>query len=143
MAYKLAYVIFFVVLLQRSGYLTWWFTAKGKIFCRFVPNYLRMSVFCCNFASKIAKDTKMVSTQPTFNQVYDLAAMLTWQDQRKLVQKVQHNIRQYAEVSPITKDELLARIDHADAFIDEGHYMEHEAAKQHFQSRKAQKAALL
>ena len=102
-----------------------------------------MSEKSCTFASKIAKDTKMVSTQPTFNQVYDLAAMLTWQDQRKLVQKVQHNIRQYAEVSPITKDELLARIDHADAFIDEGHYMEHEAAKQHFQSRKAQKAALL
>ena len=82
----------------------------------------------------------MVATQPTFNQVYDLAAMLTWQDQRKLVQKVQHNIRQYEEISPITKDELLARIEHADALIDEGHFMEHDAAKQHFQSRMAQKA---
>ena len=82
----------------------------------------------------------MEATQPTFNQVYDLAAMLTWQDQRKLVQKVQHNIRQYEEIAPITKDELLARVEHADALIDEGHYMEHEAAKQHFQSRMAQKA---
>ena len=85
----------------------------------------------------------MVATQPTFNQVYDLAAMLTWQDQRKLVQRVQHNIRQYEEISPITKEELLARVEHADAMIDEGHYTEHEAAKQHFQTRKAQKAERL
>ena len=85
----------------------------------------------------------MVATQPTFNQVYDLAAMLTWQDQRKLVQKVQHNIRQYEEISPITKEELLARVEHADAMIDEGHSMEHEEAKQHFQARKAQKVAWL
>ena len=81
----------------------------------------------------------MVATQPTFNQVYDLAAMLTWQDQRRLVQEVQYNIRQYEKISPMTKDELLARVEHADALIDEGHYMEHDAAKQHFQSRKAQK----
>jgi len=80
----------------------------------------------------------MVTTQPTFNQVYDLAAMLTWQDQRKLVQRVQLNIRQYEEISPVTKDELLARVEHADALIEEGHYMEHDAAKKHFQSRKAQ-----
>ena len=79
----------------------------------------------------------MVATQPTFNQVYDLAAMLTWQDQRKLVQKVQHNIRQYEEIDSITKEELLARVEHADALIDEGHYMEHEEDKQHFQARKA------
>ena len=81
----------------------------------------------------------MVATQPTFNQVYDLAAMLTWQDQRKLVQRVQHNIRMYEEISQITKEELLARVEHADALIDEGHYMEHEEAKKHFQSRMAQK----
>ena len=85
----------------------------------------------------------MVATQPTFNQVYDLAAMLTWQDQRKLVQRVQHNIRQYEEISPITKEDLLARVEHADDLIDEGHYKEHEAAKQHFQSRMAQKAEWL
>ena len=85
----------------------------------------------------------MVTTQPTFNQVYDLAAMLTWQDQRKLVQRVQLNIRQYEEISPVTKDELLARVEHADALIEEGHYMEHDAAKKHFQSRKAQKAERL
>ena len=85
----------------------------------------------------------MVATQPTFNQVYDLAAMLTWQDQRKLVQRVQHNIRMYEEISPIAKEELLARVEHADALIDEGHYMEHEEAKQHFQARKAEKAAWL
>ena len=85
----------------------------------------------------------MVATQPTFNQVYDLAAMLTWQDQRKLVQRVQHNLRQYEEISPITKEELLVRVEHADAMIDEGHYMEHKAAKQHFQSRMAQKAQRL
>ena len=80
----------------------------------------------------------MVATQPTFNQVYDLAAMLTWQDQRKLVQRVQYNIRQYEEQSPITKEELLMRVERADALIDEGLYMEHEAAKRHFQSRIAQ-----
>ena len=85
----------------------------------------------------------MVATQPTFNQVYDLVAMLTWQDQRRLVQKVQRNMRQYEEISPITKDELLARIEHADNLIDEGHYMEHEEVKQHFQARKAQKAERL
>lgn len=81
----------------------------------------------------------MVATQPTFNQVYDLAAMLTWQDQRKLVQKVQHNIRQYEEISPITKEDLLSRVEHADAQINNGNYVDHETAKQHFQSRKAQK----
>lgn len=85
----------------------------------------------------------MEAAQPTFNQVYDLAAMLTWQDQRRLVQKVQHNIRQYEEFSPMTKDELLARVEHADALIDEGLYKEHDAAKQHFQSRMAQKTQKL
>ncbi|MBR0064820.1 MAG: hypothetical protein IJQ06_04395 [Paludibacteraceae bacterium] len=85
----------------------------------------------------------MVATQPTFSQVYDLAAMLTWQDQRKLVQRVQHNIRQYEETAPITKEELLACVEHADALIDEGYCMEHEAAKQHFQSRMAQKTERL
>ena len=80
----------------------------------------------------------MVAAQPTFNQVYDLAAMLTWQDQRKLVQRVQHNIQQFEERTPITKDELLARVERADLSIDEGHYMEHDAAKQHFQTRIAQ-----
>ena len=88
---------------------------------------------------KTQNNTIMVATQPTFNQVYDMAAMLTWQDQRKLVQEVQRNIRQYEEISPITKDELLARVEHADALIDEDHYMEHDAAKQHFLSRMAQK----
>lgn len=81
----------------------------------------------------------MVTTQPTFNQVYDLAAMLTWQDQRRLVREMQRNICRYEEMSPITKDELLARVEHADALIDTGHYTEHDAAKQHFQSRMAQK----
>lgn len=85
----------------------------------------------------------MVATQPTFNQVYDLAAMLTWQDQRKLVERVQHNIRQYEEICPITKEELLARVEHADALIDDGRYMEHDDAKQHFLARKAQKTAWL
>lgn len=88
---------------------------------------------------KTQNNTIMVATQPTFNQVYDMAAMLTWQDQRKLVQEVQRNIRQYEEISPITKDELLASVEHADALIDEDHYIEHDAAKQHFQSRMAQK----
>ena len=81
----------------------------------------------------------MTTTQPTFNQVYDMAAMLTWQDQRRLVQKVQHDLRQYEKVAPITQEELMAHVEHADAMIDEGHYMEHESAKQHFQYRMAQK----
>ena len=83
----------------------------------------------------------MVATQPTFNQVYDLAAMLTWQDQRKLAQRVLYDIRKFEEIAPITKDELLACVEHADTLIDEGRYMEHETAKQHFLARKAQKAA--
>ena len=85
----------------------------------------------------------MVATQPTINQVYDLAAMLTWQDQRKLVQKMQRNIRQCEEISPITKEELLVRVEHADNLIDAGHCMEHEEAKLHFQSKMAQKAEWL
>ena len=44
---------------------------------------------------------------------------------------------------PTFKEELLVRLEHADARIDEGHYVEHEVAKQHFQSRKAQKSACL
>ncbi len=104
-----------------------------------MPNYLRISKKSCTFASQNAKHTIMVTTQPTFNQVYDMAAMLTWQDQRKLVQKVQHDLRQYEKVAPITQEELMAHVEHADAMIDEGHYMEHESAKQHFQSRMDQK----
>ena len=46
-----------------------------------------------------------------------------------------------------TVDELDATlkeiIHNADARIDEGHYVEHEAAKQHFQSRIAEKTAAL
>lgn len=69
--------------------------------------------------------------------------MLTWQDQRKLVQRVQHDIRQYEEIAPLTREKLLARVEHADSLIDDGYYTEHETAKQHFQSRKAQKAERL
>ena len=54
----------------------------------------------------------MKATQPTFNEVFDMAS------------------------TPVTKEELLARLEHADARIDEGHYVEHEVAKQHFQSRR-------
>ena len=43
----------------------------------------------------------------------------------------------------MSKEEFFARLEHADARIDEGHYVEHEVAKQHFQSRKAQKSACL
>ena len=39
----------------------------------------------------------------------------------------------------MTAEELMARVEQADARIDEGHYVEHEAAKQHFQSRIAKK----
>ena len=85
----------------------------------------------------------MTVTQPTFNEVFDMACMLPRQEQQELVQKVQYIIHLNAESSPITKEELLARVEHADAEIEAGHYVEHEAAKQHFQSRRAQKSAWL
>ena len=89
------------------------------------------------------RPNNMVATQPTFNQVYDLAAMLTWQDQRRLIQRMQYNILHNEEIAPIEREELLARVERADATIDEGHYMEHKEAKQHFQTRKAQKTKWL
>ncbi len=85
----------------------------------------------------------MVATQPTFNQVYDLAAMLTWQEQRRLIQRIQYNILQNKKIAPIDREELLARVERADTKIDEGHYMKHEEAGQHFQARKAQKTERL
>ena len=85
----------------------------------------------------------MVTTQPTFNQVFDLASMLSWQEQRRLVQVMQHNLRLNEPTSPISPDELLARVEHADAMIDAGHYMEHEDAMAHFQERKTKKSAAL
>lgn len=85
----------------------------------------------------------MTGTQPTFNEVFDMACMLPRQDQQKLVQKVQYIIHLNTMDSSITKEELLARLEHADSGIDEGHYVEHEVAKQHFQSRRAQKSAWL
>ena len=97
---------------------------------------------CSNFAAKIEKENFMVATQPTFNQVFDLACMLPRQEQQELVQKVQYLIHLNAP-SSITKEELMARLERADTQIDEGHYMEHEAAKQHFQSRMAMKSAWL
>ena len=72
----------------------------------------------------------MTATQPTFNEVFDMVCMLPRQEQQELVMKV-------------TKRELLARLEHADAGIDKGQYVEHEVAKQHFQSRMAQKSAWL
>lgn len=85
----------------------------------------------------------MTATQPTFNEVFDMACMLPRQDQQKLVQRVLYIMHLDAASSSISKEELLARLEHADARIDEGHYIEHEIAKQHFQSRKAQKSAWL
>ena len=79
--------------------------------------------------------------QPTFNEVLDMACMLPRQEQQELVQKVQYIIRLNNASSAITKEELMARVEHADARIDDGHYVEHEAAKQHFQSRIAKKTA--
>ena len=72
-----------------------------------------------------------------------MACMLPRQEQQELVQKVQHIIRLNTPSTSMTKEELLARIEHADARIDEGHYVEHEAAKQHFQTRKAHKSERL
>ncbi len=69
--------------------------------------------------------------------------MLPLQEQQKLVQKVQYIIHNSATFSPVTKEDLLARLEDADAGIDEGRYVEHEAAKQHFQARRAQKSAWL
>ena len=89
------------------------------------------------------KEDIVTATQPTFNEVFDLACMLPRQEQQELVQKVQYIIRLNATSSPVTKEELLTRLEHADARIDEGHYVEHEVAKQHFQSRRAQKSAWL
>ena len=77
----------------------------------------------------------MTATQPTFNEVLDMVCMLPRQEQQELVQKVQYIIRLNNASSAITKEELMARVEHADARIDDGHYVEHEAAKQHFQSR--------
>lgn len=79
--------------------------------------------------------------QPTFNEVLDMACMLPRQEQQELVQKVQYIIRLNNASSAITKEELMVRVEHADASIDDGHYVEHEAAKQHFQSRIAKKTA--
>lgn len=85
----------------------------------------------------------MTATQPTFNEVFDMACMLPRQEQQELVQKVQYIIRLNATSSPISKEELLTRLEYADARIDEGHYVEHEVAKQHFQARRAQMSARL
>ena len=60
-----------------------------KLFRRFLFKNLHMSGKSCNFASQNAKDTKtMVATQPTFNQVYDLACRLPRTEQRQLLDKM-------------------------------------------------------
>ena len=58
----------------------------------------------------------MTATQPTFNEVFDMACMLPRQEQQELVQKVQYIIRLNATSSPISKEELLTRLEHADAY---------------------------
>lgn len=82
----------------------------------------------------------MTATQPTFNEVFDMACMLPRHEQQELVRKVQYIIQLNISSSSITQEELLERLEHADAGIDEGRYVEHEAAKRHFQSRRAQKS---
>ena len=87
--------------------------------------------------------TKDMLATPTFRQVFDMACMLPRQEQQELIQKVQYHILHIEMPEPISKEDLFARLEHADAMIDEGHFMEHEDAKKHFQSRMAQKTARL
>ena len=47
-----------------------------------------------------------------------MVCMLPRQEQQKLVQKVQYIIHLNAASPSITKEELLARVEHADAEID-------------------------
>ena len=101
-----------------------------------------MSKKSSTFAA-IIKITIMTVTQPTINEVFDLACMLPRQEQQELVQKVQYVIHLSESSSAISKEELLARLEHADARINDGHYVEHEDAKQHFYSRIAQKSTSL
>ena len=85
----------------------------------------------------------MTATQPTINQVFDMACMLPRQQQQELIQKVQYHILHVEVPEPISKEDMFARLEHSDAMIDEGHCVEHEEAKKHFQSRMAQKSACL
>jgi len=50
--------------------------------------FLHIPNICCTFAAKFDAKEVIMTTQPTFNQVFDMACMLPRQEQQMLLDKV-------------------------------------------------------
>ena len=85
----------------------------------------------------------MTTPQPTLTSVFNQACLLPQQEQQLLIKKVQYHIFYNESREPISHEDLLKRVELADARIDSGYYLEHEDAKKHFQSRMAKKSEWL
>ena len=78
-----------------------------KVFCSFSCVYRKIVVL---LRRKTQNNTIMVATQPTFNQVFDLACMLPYSEQQQLIDYVQGNLFEHLHRVEETPDELKARL---------------------------------
>ena len=60
--------------------------------------------------AKRKTNTIMDATQPTFNQVFDLACMLPYSEQQQLIDHIQGNLFEHLHRVEETPDELKARL---------------------------------
>lgn len=70
--------------------------------------YIEKLLYFC--VAKRKTNTIMVTTQPTFNQVFDLACMLPYSEQQQLIDHVQGNLFEHLHRVEETPDELKARL---------------------------------
>lgn len=85
----------------------------------------------------------MTTAQPTFNQVYDLACMLPFVEQQRLIDYMQGNIFEHLHRTEDTPDELKSRLraSHRQALSgevissDEAHRMMREYVQQHVNTK--------
>ena len=72
----------------------------------------------------------MTATQPTFNQVLDMACMLSYGEQQQLINYVQGNLYEHIHRIEDTPEELKSRLREAYRQAQAGEVYSHEEAHQ-------------
>jgi len=87
----------------------------------------------------------MIPAQPTFNEVYDMACMLSYGDQQRLVNSVQGNLYEHIHRVEDTPEELKSRLREAHRQAqagevysqEEAHEMMHQFVEQRLNKRNS------
>ena len=86
----------------------------------------------------------MTTTQPTFNQVLDLACMLSYREQQQLIDHVQGNLFEHLHRIEDTPEELKARLREAHRQAQAGEVYSsqeaHELMQEHVKQRLLHRA---